>query len=203
MVISYDFELVSISPESSKAVLGKYTLVYMELDRLIDRHKDAVYRQMVRVCGNHEDAEDALADAILAALRSSEQLRDAENFQAWLAVIGKRSCARSRIRHRLEREASLTELMSRGFEPTDNHPDPLDESLARATKECVAQAVETLPPIYRPVYMRRDIDGIPAEQVSRELGISLPAMKSRLHRARALIREALDTGMGCKGLFSS
>jgi len=172
----------------------------MDIERLINRHKDAVYRQMVRTCGNVEDAEDALADALLAALKASEQLRDPTNFQSWLSKIGTRACYRMRIRDRLIRLTSISELESRGFDIAASQKSPVHEAELSALKTCVIGAIELLPEIYRDVYVRREISGERAEHVAAVLQISLPALKSRLHRARELVREALDLGLGCRSI---
>ena len=169
----------------------------MEIEQLINRHKDAVYRQMVRTCGNHDDAEDALAEALLAAIKSSEQLRDPANFQAWLARIGTRSCARMRIREKLLNSLSLSELEVKGWEFPDDHQSPAQEAEMTSLKGCVRGAVELLPDTYREVYVRREVFGEKAEDVAESLGLSLPAVKSRLHRAREIMRTNLDSGLGC------
>ena len=174
----------------------------MDLERLINRHKDAVYKQMVRTCGNREDAEDALADALLAAIKASDQLKDPGSFQAWLAKIGTRSCARMRIRERLVQFNSIADLEAKGFELSTADPGPHTASELAALKSCVAGAMETLPDIYREVYYRREILGESAEQVASALGLSIPAQKSRLHRARQIVREALDSGLGCRSLMA-
>ncbi|MBS1706773.1 MAG: RNA polymerase sigma factor [Armatimonadetes bacterium] len=172
----------------------------MELERLINRHKDSVYRQMVRVCGNHADAEDALGDAILAAIRAYDQLREPEAFRGWLARIGTRSCARMRIRSRITETVSLSDLALKGIELSDDGNDPMVEAEMEMMRTCVSTALDTLPPIYREVYLRRDILGHKAVEVVRDLGISLPAVKSRLHRAREMVRLAIDEGTGCREL---
>lgn len=172
----------------------------MDLERQINRHKDAVYRQMVRVCGNHTDAEDALADALLAAVRSSAQLSNPESFQAWLIKIGSRACTRARIRGRIDQLRSLSELEELGIEVADQAPDAVAQLEAKAMKSCVTEAIERLPELYRDVYLRREILGEPADKVSAALNLSIPALKSRLHRARALVRELLDDGFGCGDL---
>ncbi len=174
-----------------------------DLESLIHRHQNAVYRQMVRVCGSREDAEDALADALVTALRAAGQLRDPANFQAWLARIGTRACARMRIRERISRSVPLGDLEALGFEIADPAPDPLDAAQMATMKQCVTGAVDSLPSIYREVYVRREIEGRSAEEVSNALQISIPALKSRLHRARSLMREALDSGFGCRDLLDS
>jgi|GEM_PF-5014433 len=57
----------------------------LDFESLANQHKDSIYRQMLRVCGNHEDAEDVLIEALLKAYSSLHQLRDSESFRAWLA----------------------------------------------------------------------------------------------------------------------
>lgn len=175
----------------------------MDVERLIDRHKDAVYRQMVRVCGNYDDADDALADAMLAAIRASEQLRDSANFRAWLARIGTRACVRSRVRQRLTNLTSLSSLQDAGIDIPDEQPSPVDEAVQQATHACVERAVSVLPEGVREVYVQRELLGEPAEDVSQELGITIPALKSRLHRARKTVRKFLDEDFGCGGLVDA
>lgn len=172
----------------------------MQVERLINRHKDSVYRQMVRVCGNHEDAEDALATAIFAALKASDQLRDPENFRGWLSRIGSRACSRMRIRDKLVHFSSLEDLQSKGFDLPDHSHDHQNGAIASQIKDCVAQAIQLLPPMLREVYVRREIGGESAEEVSQALGLTVAAMKTRLHRARKLVRESLDSGLGCSNL---
>ena len=172
----------------------------MDLERLINRHKDAVYAQMVRTCGNREDAEDALAEALFAALKASDQLQRPEYFQAWLSKIGTRSCARMRIRERLVQFTSVEDLEAHGFELSDAEIGPAKAAELSALKNCVTGAIELLPETYREVYLRREILEEKAEDVASALGLSLPAVKSRLHRAREMMREALDGGLGCRSL---
>ncbi|MBS1717348.1 MAG: RNA polymerase sigma factor [Armatimonadetes bacterium] len=175
----------------------------MDIERLINRHKDAVYRQMVRTCGNMDDAEDALAEALYAAIKAADQLKSADHFQAWLAKIGTRSCLRMRIRERLARFTSVAELEAKGIEFASPGQDPSEVAELAALKNCVAGAIELLPEAYREVYVQREIMGESAEDVARKLGISLPALKSRLHRAREMVREALDGGLGCRNLVET
>ncbi|MHB8637761.1 MAG: RNA polymerase sigma factor [Fimbriimonadaceae bacterium] len=172
----------------------------MDIERQINHHKDAVYRQMVRTCGNHADAEDALADALLGAIKAADQLRDPQNFQAWLAKIGTRSCARMRIRERLLKQTSLSELLDHGIELPESDADPAAQAVAGLIKECVSSAVAQLPPHYRDVYVQREILGEGAGTVAKRLALTVPALKSRLHRARQLVRDSLDSGFGCGDL---
>jgi len=155
---------------------------------------------MVRTCGNHEDAEDALAEALYAAIKASDQLQNPDSFRGWLGKIGTRSCARMRIRDRLVQFTSVAELESKGFELKDSHQSPDALAEISALKTCIAGAIELLPETYREVYLRCEIMGEKLDDVADSLNLSLSAIKSRLHRAREIMRESLDHGLGCRSL---
>jgi RNA polymerase sigma-70 factor, ECF subfamily len=158
-------------------------------DRLVARHKDAVYRQMVRVCGNRDDAEDVLAEALLSAYRASDDLREEESFRAWLAAIGRRVCSRLRRR---EKRRPVVQLQALEERLEGEAPSPLDEAASARLVHCVKRALEELPPGYRLAYERVDLDEESLQEAARGMNLSLPALKSRLHRARRMMREALD-----------
>lgn len=156
-----------------------------DFDRIANRHRDAVYAQMVRLCGNHDDAEDALVTALAAAYRALPTLRDEEAFRGWLAKIARRTC------YRLKSHSTWSEIPE-----TVASGEQLDEEAAKLVmRKCIKDAVEGLPEILRRVYFERDILQKPAEEVAQQLNLSVPAVKSRLHRARKAMREALENSL--------
>ena len=163
-------------------------------ERLVREHKDAVYRQMVRVCGNHDDAEDVLIEALVRAYQALDTLQDESAFRGWLAVIGRRVCGR------LRKKEALVPLMA--LADAERIPVPPDDMANRGDMESLKarlhQALDELPEEMRHVYVMRDIEQISGEETSERLGISLAAMKSRLHRARALVREKMDSCIECQ-----
>src|SRR5579864_3575971 len=168
----------------------------MDFEGLVNEHKDAVYRQMIRTCGNREDAEDVLIEALLKAYRNLDQLRAQEAFRVWLAQIGRRVCWQLKKREALLPVLQLSELEAEGQELAGDSP-ALDATLAmQQMKELLMNAVEALPEQYRDVYRMRDLEELSGEEVAQRLQISLQAMKSRLHRARAMVRESLDAALG-------
>lgn len=169
----------------------------MQFDRLVRQHKDAVYRQMVRMCGNQEDAEDVLAEALLKAYRALDQLGDEATFQAWLAIIARRTCGRLKRREALLPVLKLADIAEQGREPRDSAASPEQQALEAETKACLLEVIAQLPPAYRAVYERRDVLGLSANETAQELQLSVAAVKSRLHRARALVRAGVDQGLGC------
>lgn len=88
----------------------------MDFEALANEHKDAVYRQLIRACGNREDAEDVLVEALLKAYRNLEQLRDSAAFRAWLAQIGRRVCWQLKQREALLPIMQLSAMEADGVE---------------------------------------------------------------------------------------
>ena len=158
----------------------------MDFEELVNEHKDAVYRQMVRVCHNEQDAEDVLIEALLRAYRRLDQLKDSSHFRAWLAMIGRRVCWRLKGREQLRPILELS-----GFEP-DRQPLPDEQAISQQMRDLLNQAVASLPPDYQAIYHLREIQGLSGEEAAARLGITLANAKTRLHRARQLMREHLD-----------
>jgi len=164
----------------------------MDYERLVSRHKDAVYRQMVRVCGNHDDAEDVLVEALLAAYRSLPQLRDEDAFRSWLAIVGRRVCSRIQKQESLRPVLSLSGLSEAEMASLGHYSDPETQAALDEMASHVQGIVKMLPTSLRGVYTSREILGHSAEETATELGITVAAVKSRLHRARSLVRKDLD-----------
>ncbi len=156
-----------------------------DFETQFNRHKDEVYRQLVRVChGNRSDAKDALGEAILAAYRSFDQLKSDANYKAWLTQIGARVCVRMRHKEKMRPVLELREEAS--------SEDPQEHLQQGEMKSCISEAIRDLPSGYREVYERREILGHSAAEVAMSLGLTVPTVKMRLHRARTLVRRALD-----------
>jgi RNA polymerase sigma-70 factor (ECF subfamily) len=167
----------------------------VDFDALARQHKDAVYRQMIRVCGNREDAEDVLIEALLKAYRHLDQLRESSAFRAWLAQIAKRVCWQLKERESLLPLLQLSMLEDEGREVAGTEPAP-DLRLAREQmKQLLNNAIAALPALYRRVYELCDVEDLRGDEAAEKLGISRAAMKSRLHRARNLVRAHLDSAL--------
>jgi RNA polymerase sigma-70 factor (ECF subfamily) len=167
-----------------------------DFDTLAAEHKDAVYRQLIRTCGNQEDAEDVLVEALLKAYQNLDQLREHTAFRAWLAQIGRRVCWQLKRREALAPIIRLSEAEERGVPLIDAGPSP-EAALARQRlRRLLREAVDRLEPDYRAVYVLRDLDDYSGPEVAQKLGITLAAEKSRLHRARAQVRAFLDQRLG-------
>lgn len=166
-----------------------------DFEALANRDKDAVYRQMIRVCGNREDAEDVLIEALLKAYRHLDQLRDSVAFRAWLAQIARRVCWQLKEKEALLPLMQLSALQDEGMQISADVVPPEARVAARQMQELLYQALGKLPVVQRRVFEMRDIEGIRGDAAAKRLGISRAAMKSNLHRARKAVREFLDTAL--------
>ena len=153
-------------------------------EQLTQQHKDAVYRQMIRVCGNREDAEDVLVEALLKAYNHLDQLQDSAAFRAWLAQIARRVCWQLKEREALLPLMQLSSLEEEGREIAGSEPTPETQFAKQQMKRLMDKAIAALPSDYASVYRMRDIEDRSGEEVAAQLKISVAAMKSRLHRAR-------------------
>lgn len=166
-----------------------------DFESLTRQHKDAVYRQMIRVCGNHEDAEDVLVEALVKAYRHLDQLRDSAAFRAWLAQIARRVCWQLKEREALLPLLQLSAIEEEGREVAGHELSPEAQLARRQMKQMLDEAIAALPEAYQQVYRQRDIEDRPGDEVAKELNLSRAAMKSRLHRAREMVRESLDKAL--------
>ena len=164
-----------------------------EFEELATTHRDRVYRQMLRLCGNREDAEDVLTDALLTAYRKLDSLEERAAFGAWLAQIARRMCFHLRSQQKIREALSLDYLLEQGWEPeAEGSASPEQQALATELRHAIRSAVDSLPPDLREVYTLRDLDQRSGEETAEQLGLTLPAMKTRLHRARQQVRRRMD-----------
>jgi RNA polymerase sigma factor (sigma-70 family) len=134
-----------------------------------------------RTCSTTEDAEDAVQIALWQLYRKIGALRTAATFATWMFRIVERECYRLfRLRSKAE---DLDELAPQDMPAAVALPTDLRLDLVRA--------MERLTPPYREVLLLRDVHELTAPEVAAQLGLSLEAVKSRLHRARAQVREHL------------
>jgi RNA polymerase sigma-70 factor (ECF subfamily) len=156
------------------------------LNELIGTHRQGVYRFGLQVCRTTEDAEDAVQEALWAATRAIRTFRGtASSIASWLFTIVRRECLRLIDGHR-RRPSGLD-----GGEdelPSD-FIDPEDAIAVRRRTELLAEALAGLDSLHREVVLLRDIQEMSAPEAAALLGISVDALKSRLHRARVNLRD--------------
>jgi RNA polymerase sigma-70 factor (ECF subfamily) len=177
---------------------------------LVRRHERRVYNICYRMLGNEEEASEALQDAFLRAYQFIKKFKGKSSFYTGLYRIATNVCL-TRLRKRkttlvdsFERDEVSGELRRRKpiFLSTDTLGDIPDgsqnpERLVRQKelREALNQAVEELPTDFRSVVVLRDFEGLSNREVSKVLNLSVPAVKSRLHRGRLFLRHRLERYM--------
>lgn len=163
-------------------------------ESLVRKHERRVFRVTLAVLGNAEDAEEAMQDAFVKAFRHIDQFRRESRFTTWLTTIAvnealqKRQSRKSTVSLDEMSEAEVRVLPHRSYQW---HEDPEKLYGKQEVRMMVENAIRSLPPIYRETFVLRDVEGLRAEEAAEILGLTLPAIKSRLLRARLLMREAL------------
>ncbi|MFF2554076.1 RNA polymerase sigma factor [Nocardia sp. NPDC058058] len=141
-----------------------------------------VRRFAFSLCASSQDAEDAAQEALIVLYRKIGTLRATGALASWMFRIVRNECLR-RVADVARRNEPAVEMCVSSAE---------DDVLARLEVERVAAAIAALPPDQRRVLIMRDVQGLPGGMVADAVGLSTAAMKSRLHRARAALRSALD-----------
>jgi len=165
---------------------------------LVRRHERRVFRVALAVLGNIEDAEDAMQEVFIKAFRHLDQFRGESRFTTWLTRIAvnealqKRQARKESVPLDESREADERPLPRR-FEPWTANPEQLYGQ--QEVRQLVEAAIQALPSIYRETLVLRDVEGMSAEEAAEALGIKVEALKSRLLRARLMLRETLGSAM--------
>ncbi len=163
-------------------------------DQLVERHESRVYRVAMAITGNHQDAEEAMQDAFLKAHRHLREFQRASKFSTWLTRIAVNEalqiCRRRRTTESLD-DPTWTDEGTMPKQVRDWHDDPEKIYSKQQIQDIVARAIQSLPPLFRKALVLRDIESLSAEEAADALGIGVPALKSRLLRARLMMREAL------------
>ncbi|MGM9515392.1 RNA polymerase sigma factor [Roseateles sp. DB2] len=151
------------------------------LHELLRRCQPDLRRFARRSCASSEDAEDAVQLALWTLHRRIGTLRTVATFTTWLFRIVERECFR--LLRRQPRHQPLDELAA--------HEHPEAAAVPLDLRQDLVRALQALSPPYREVLLLRDVHELSGPEVAAELGLSLEAVKSRLHRARAQVRQRL------------
>lgn len=169
------------------------------LEALLLRYEPTVYGFGMRMCRDPEDAKEVLQETLLAMARKFGDFRGNSSISTWVYTIARRFCMKRRRGGRSvaaellsARETTRSEVL----DIADPGLGPEERLRAREMGAAVARAISELPPIYREVFVLRDIEGLSASSVAEVLGTSTQAVKSRLHRARVAVRKSLRPAFG-------
>lgn len=168
--------------------------------RLMAAHQGTLYRVAYRMTGHHEDAQDLMQDALLEAYRSFRKFQRGTYFEKWLfRIMTNTFIDRQRRKKRVGWIESLDAPMptsgdageSLGREIADWDSDPARLALRDTFDEPVQQALNDLQPEFRMVIILSDVEEYSYEEISEMMGTPVGTVRSRLHRARATVKQKL------------
>ena len=169
------------------------------LEVLLVRYQPHLYRFGLRMCGNVEDAGDVAQESLISMARSLRDFRGDSSVSSWLYTIARRFCIKKRRRSKFApaREESLdAPEIAAAQRLADPAPSPEQTATNRELAVALTRAIDALDPAQREVLVLRDVEGFSAPEAAKILGISVEAVKSRLHRARAAVRQELAPVLG-------
>ncbi|MBL0177408.1 MAG: RNA polymerase sigma factor [Ignavibacteria bacterium] len=162
---------------------------------LVNEYADIIYRFAFNVCRNPDKAEHTTQETFVSLLRKLDQFDSRSKFSTWLYTIVSNHCLMLARGTKADRFVSIDDgdedtpdvLLGAGGET------PLDEAERSDTKMHLDRAIQKLGAEYKVVFILRDIEGLSTEEVAGILNLSVPAVKSRLHRARSFLRKELSS----------
>jgi len=170
-------------------------------EALVSRYDDRVYRLAFRFARNETEAKEIVQDTFLSVWRKLDGFKGDAQFSSWLYRVTA-NAALMRLRAQRRHPEISTEDLDPGVldlapqgplaPPGDNWAKRPDEELQSSElRRHIQAAVDQLPEIYRTVFLVRDVEGLSTEETAEALGISIPTVKTRLHRARMALRQAI------------
>src|SRR5215471_15149103 len=171
---------------------------------LVRRYESKIFRLAQHITQNREDAEDVLQEAFMKAYEHLDQFKGDSKFYTWIVRIAVNQALMKLRRRKTDKSVSIDETIDTGEDTVTREIAAWDEDPEqRFSREelggILDSAVQSLEPLYRSVFVLRDIEELSTEETAEALGLSIPAVKSRLLRARLQLRERLTRFFKRKG----
>lgn len=171
---------------------------------LLRRYEGKIFRLALHITQNREDAEDVLQETFLKAYEHLDQFQGQSKFYTWIVRIAVNQALMKLRKRKSDRSVSLDDTIDTGEDTVAREiagwdENPEQQYSREELSRILGGAVEDLAPIYRAVFVLRDIDELSTEETADALGLSVPAVKSRLLRARLQLRDKLTRFFKRKG----
>ena len=169
-------------------------------DLLVETFGDRVYRLAIRITGNEQDAEEVVQDALWTAARKIDTFKGESAFGSWLyRITANTAYQKLRGRQAKKHEVPWEDLFPT-FDELGQHIDPVSDwspkaeepALQNELRAVLSKAIDDLPEDYRTAFIMHDVEWLSNPEIAESLGISLPAVKSRVHRSRLFLRQHLS-----------
>lgn len=200
-----------MQPTVNTELNGEEALVQLARDgdasafsELVKRYQNKIYRLARHITQHSEDAEDVLQETFLKAFTHLKNFEGNSKFYTWLVRIAVNESLMKLRKRRPERFVSLDEPVDTGDDQVVREIAVWDETpeekySQEELRKILEGAIEDLAPIYRTVFLLRDVEELSTEETAQALDLSVPAVKSRLLRARLQLREKLTRFFRRKG----
>lgn len=172
------------------------------LAELVRKYEQTVYNFSFKLCRDKDKAEHSMQETFFSMIKNLKQFDHKSKLSTWLYTIASNHClmlARSQKKHEYspidDEDAQIDEKSIADWSFT---PDKVAEN--NELKELLDRAILKLSPEYKVVFMLRDVEGLSTEETGKITNLSVPAVKSRLHRARAFLRDELDKALKLKNM---
>ena len=171
---------------------------------LVDKYERKIFRLAKHITQNDEDAEDVLQESFMKAFSNLDSFQGQSKFYTWLVRIAVNEALMKLRKRKSDRTVSLDEPHETEEDTVTREiavweDDPEQKYSREELRSILERAVESLKPAFRTVFVLRDIEELSTEETAEALGISIPAVKSRLLRARLQLRERLTRVFRRKG----
>ncbi len=173
-------------------------------NELVRRYESKIFRLAQHITQNREDAEDVLQESFLKAYEHLDQFKGDSKFYTWIVRIAVNQALMKLRRRKTSRAVSLDEQIDTGEDTVVREiaawdEDPEQRFSREELGSILDEAIQSLDPPYRSVFVLRDIEELSTEETAEALSLSVPAVKSRLLRARLQLREKLTRYFKRKG----
>lgn len=171
---------------------------------LLQRYEGKIFRLALHITQNREDAEDVLQETFLKAYEHLDQFQGNSKFYTWIVRIAVNQALMKLRKRKSDRSVSLDDTIDTGEDTVSREiaawdENPEEQYGREELNEILTGAIDSLAPIYRAVFVLRDIDELSTEETAEALDLSVPAVKSRLLRARLQLRDKLTRYFKRKG----
>ena len=160
-------------------------------NELLAGHEKKMYAVCLRMCANHEDAQDCLQEAMLRVYRSISGFKGQSAFSTWLYRVTMNTCLDELRRRKGKATTSLDGLLDSGWSPSDEEDTPEKHAIGAEQRRAVQTMIAELPEDMRAAIVLRDIHGLAYEEIADALNINVGTIKSRISRGREKLREKL------------